>query len=240
MLVVPDVRRQAYVFAKGILQDAGFAWRVDGAVKGFAANVVTVQNPAPGVRVIDNGSPTVVLRLARNPGYAENGLPDNRAPFPGTSVVLLRDWKAANARPKPAKQEPAAPAEAPAEPEEKDTEKAPPKAPAATETKRYRRPDFVVPGAAREPADEMPLPARARMLERRTAAAAAPSRKLARYWLYQHTWIVTGAEFGWKDGDEALRILIRVDRDLQTRFGFGGKSEAVARRALADVRRQKG
>ena len=26
-IVVPDVRRQAYVFAKGILQDAGFAWR---------------------------------------------------------------------------------------------------------------------------------------------------------------------------------------------------------------------
>ena len=32
VLVVPDVRRQAYVFSKGILQDAGFAWRVEGAV----------------------------------------------------------------------------------------------------------------------------------------------------------------------------------------------------------------
>ncbi|MGH3041762.1 MAG: hypothetical protein ACRDNG_08515, partial [Gaiellaceae bacterium] len=30
VLVVPDVRRQAYVFAKGILQDAGFAWKVKG------------------------------------------------------------------------------------------------------------------------------------------------------------------------------------------------------------------
>src|SRR5206468_268830 len=28
VLVVPDVRRQAYVFAKGILGDAGFAWKV--------------------------------------------------------------------------------------------------------------------------------------------------------------------------------------------------------------------
>ena len=30
VLVVPDVRRQAYVFSKGMLQDAGFAWRVRG------------------------------------------------------------------------------------------------------------------------------------------------------------------------------------------------------------------
>ena len=29
VLMVPDVRRKAYVFAKGILQDAGFAWRVE-------------------------------------------------------------------------------------------------------------------------------------------------------------------------------------------------------------------
>src|SRR4029079_329276 len=40
ILVVPDVRRQAYVFAKGILEDGGFAWRVDGGVQGYAANIV--------------------------------------------------------------------------------------------------------------------------------------------------------------------------------------------------------
>ena len=34
-LVVPQVTGQAYVFAKGILQDAGFAWRVLGPVKGL-------------------------------------------------------------------------------------------------------------------------------------------------------------------------------------------------------------
>jgi hypothetical protein len=43
VLVVPDVRGKAYVFAKGILQDAGFAWRVQGAVQGYSANAVIYQ-----------------------------------------------------------------------------------------------------------------------------------------------------------------------------------------------------
>ena len=33
-LVVPDVRHQAYVFAKGALEQSGFAWRVEGNVQG--------------------------------------------------------------------------------------------------------------------------------------------------------------------------------------------------------------
>jgi hypothetical protein len=86
----------------------------------------------------------------------------------------------------------------------------------------------------------MPLPERARKLAGRLAAAPRPTPRLVRYWLYQHSWIVTGARFGWKDGDDALRILIRIDRDLQARFGFGARSAAVASRALADVSRQKG
>ncbi|MGH3092349.1 MAG: PASTA domain-containing protein, partial [Gaiellaceae bacterium] len=49
VLVVPDVRGQTYVFAKGMLEDDGFAWRVEGDVDGYAANTVAVQNPAPGV-----------------------------------------------------------------------------------------------------------------------------------------------------------------------------------------------
>ena len=50
VLVVPDVRRQAYVFSKGILQDAGFAWRVEGAVEGYAANTVVSQSRPRGPR----------------------------------------------------------------------------------------------------------------------------------------------------------------------------------------------
>ena len=84
VLTVPDVRKKAYVFAKGILQDAGFAWHVDGSVKGFAANTVVTQNPAPGTKVIDNGAPVVVLSLTKNSAYGESGLPENSAPYKGT------------------------------------------------------------------------------------------------------------------------------------------------------------
>src|SRR5918994_994768 len=95
VLVVPEVRRQAYVFSKGILQDAGFAWRVEGPVGGDAANTVVSQTPAPGVRVVDNGAPTVVLRLKRSGEYDERGVPENRSSYKGTAVVLLSNWQAA-------------------------------------------------------------------------------------------------------------------------------------------------
>src|SRR5918996_2352166 len=103
VLVVPDVRGQTYVFAKGMLEDGGFAWRVEGEVDGFAANTVAVQNPAPGVRVVDNGAPAVVLRLDRSQEYDERGLPENSSPYRGTPLVLLEDWRAAlKPAPKPA------------------------------------------------------------------------------------------------------------------------------------------
>jgi hypothetical protein len=246
VLVVPDVRRQAYVFAKGILQDAGFAWRVDGSVKGYAANTVAVQTPAPGTRLVDNGAPTVVLRLERSAEYPERGLPENASPYKGTLVVLLRDWRRANRAAAHAETTPAetAPAAAPTTTAATPTETAPTETteapPAPLEEQKYRNPDFVVEDAPREPADELPLPERARLLERRVAAAPKPTRKLVNFWLYQHSWIVTGARFGWKNGDDALRILIRVDRGLDRRFGFGARSEAVARRALAEVLSKSG
>jgi hypothetical protein len=86
-LVVPDVRRQAYVFAKTILEDAGFAWKVNGAVDGFAVNLVVSQRPPPGVRVLDTGAPTIVLQLDRNARYAETGVPENFSPYAGTRVL---------------------------------------------------------------------------------------------------------------------------------------------------------
>ena len=51
--------------------------------------------------------------------------------------------------------------------------------------------------------------------------------------------LVTGARFGWHDGAEALRMLIKVDQSLERRFDFGARSETVARRALAYVEAQK-
>jgi beta-lactam-binding protein with PASTA domain len=236
VLVVPDVRRQAYVFSKGILQDAGFAWRVEGSVEGYAANTVVSQSPAPGVRVVDNGAPTVVLRLKRSGEYDERGVPENRSSYKGTAVVLLSNWEAA--------QKESAQATTEAQPVATTTSTAAPAAPPVApeqgeETTAYREPDFLVEGAPREPADELPLPQRARALQDRTAALAKPSRAFVSHWLYQHAWLVTGARFGWKDGDDALRTLIQVDRSLFVRFGFGARSEKVARRTLAYVESRK-
>ena len=92
-----------------------------------------------------------------------------------------------------------------------------------------------MPGAPKEPLDEITLPARARRLE----AWLTPTRNLTaanlRHWLYQHAWIVTGARFGWWHGAEALRLLIRVDHRVESRWGIGYRSEASARQALAEV-----
>ena len=230
-LVVPDVRRQAYVFAKGILEDGGFAWRVQGPVAGYAANTVSEQRPAPGTKVVDTGSPTIVVTLARNTAYPERGLPENRSPHDGTKLVLP-----ASAATKPAK---------PAAPEKSEAPAAPAGQPARGGAKQPkasagREPAFRVAGAPAEPLDEMPLPARAHLLERRLSAAPRPTPELVRYWLYQHSWVVTGAKFGWSGGAEALRILVAIDRDLQARWGVGARSEAVARATLADVRRHAG
>lgn len=87
-LVVPDVLQLPYVFAKGVLEDAGFAWKVKGKVEGYAVNYVVEQSVAPDTRVIDNGAPIIVLKLAANPAYSERGIPDNASPFKGTPVEL--------------------------------------------------------------------------------------------------------------------------------------------------------
>jgi PASTA domain len=257
VLVVPDVRRQAYVFAKGILQDNGFAWRVRGDVDGFAANTVSVQSPAPGTRVIDNGAPVVVLHLKRSTEYSERGVPENEAPFSGSKIVLVKDWRqeqkqteqpAAAPEAPPAETAPATTTPAPtppatttpAPPTTTAPAATPPAAPPAPDAGTYRKADFTVAGAPAEPADEMPLPARARALEARAAAVKKPNPRFVDFWLYQHSWIVTGARFGWKDGDVALKTLIRVDGSLQKRFGFGRRSQAHARRALAYVESKRG
>ena len=179
VLVVPDVRRQAYVFSKGILQDAGFAWRVEGAVEGYAANTVVSQVPAPGVRVVDNGAPTVVLRLKRSGEYEERGVPENHSSYKGTAVVLLSNWQAAQKESAQATTEtqPVATTTTLAHHSAAAPPAAPPPAPEqGEESGAFREPDFVVEGAPREPADEMPLPQRARALQERTAALTKPSR----------------------------------------------------------------
>jgi hypothetical protein len=97
-----------------------------------------------------------------------------------------------------------------------------------------RTPDFIVPGAPAEPTDEMSLVARARMIERRVKTMK-PTDEAVSWWLYQHNWVVTGALFGWHDGDQALRILVRADKIIQRRFDIGYRSEQRAQTALARV-----
>jgi hypothetical protein len=94
---------------------------------------------------------------------------------------------------------------------------------------------FHAAGAPKEPLDEITLPARARRLGVWLASAGGFTAANQRHWLYQHAWIVTGAKFGWWHGAEALRVLIRVDRRVESRWGIGYRSEALARGALAAV-----
>jgi hypothetical protein len=87
-LVVPDLRNQAFVFAKGALQDAGFAWRVAGSVHGYSANTVATQSPAAGARIYDTGAPLVTLTLVRNKRYPQKGSAEDRSPYRATAVAI--------------------------------------------------------------------------------------------------------------------------------------------------------
>ena len=268
LVTVPDVRGQAYVFAKGTLEERGFAWRVTGSVQGYSANTVVSQTPAAGTRLVDTGLPTILLGLARNGKYTQEGTPEDASPYPGTEIKLLVRRKAKatpvalkskpkakltakpKARPKakPAtkpkarpKAKPAAKPKAKPAAKPKAKPKANPKAKPAPrpKAKPARPPAFTVAGAPKEPQDEIPLTERARRLEAWIRAHPKKTSANVRHWLYQHEWIVTGAKFGWWHGAEALEILIRADKRAQRSWGIGAKSEAAARRALAAVRAKR-
>lgn len=87
-VVVPDVRRESFVFAKGQLQDAGFAWRVAGRVQGYPANAVVSQSPAPGTKLVDTGAPLITLTLEQNKQYAPQGEPQDTSPYQPTANRL--------------------------------------------------------------------------------------------------------------------------------------------------------
>ena len=239
VLIVPDVGGKAYVFAEGILDDAGFAWRVTGPVAGFAANTVVSQTPAAGTKVLDTGAPTIVLTLARNARYGETGTPMNAAPFAGTAVRLPGARPPAPrthvSQPKARKHRAASPSI-----HERSRPKAPAKRRVSHRARRSvlaqkRPPAFTRPGAPKEPLDEMPLTERALLLRTWVAKHRHPTAANVHHWLYQHAWIVTGARFGWWHGADALRTLIAVDREVQRLWKIGNRSERVAENALAEV-----
>jgi hypothetical protein len=270
-LVVPDIRGQAFVFAKGILEDGGFAWRVKGSVQGYSTIVVSTQEPAAGTRVEDTGAPTLMLTMHRGI-YAQEGAPQNTSPYSGTSIVLPKTASAQRKTPTvrktvaraktPNVRKTVARAKTAAKPSAKRARHGSVKPaakrashgavkPAAKRTRhgaakpkrriartklparRARPPAFVVPSAPKEPLNEIPLIVRARRLSTWLTPSRRPTAMNQRYWLYQHAWIVTGAKFGWWHGAAALRVLINVDRRVQSQWGIGFRSESVARRALA-------
>jgi hypothetical protein len=216
-VTVPDVTGQAFVFAKGTLEDASLAWKVVGSVHGYAANKVLTQTPAAGTKLKDTGAPTITLKLERT-SYAEDGEPEDVSPYFGTTVQPIGLAKTIMPAPKPAAVKPAAT----------------PKPAATTKPAAARTPDFVVSDAPKEPADEMPLTQRARLLAAFVSTHARTTANV-RQFLYQNSWVVTGARFGWWHGADALRTLIAADRKAQQRWGIGSKSELVARAALAEV-----
>ena len=242
VLVVPDVRRQAYVFAKGILGDAGFAWKVSGGVKGYAANVVASQTPAAGSRVIDTGAPTIVLHLQR--GGKEVGVPEDASPVAGTPVQLA-DLAANRVQIPRETQAAAVPTKAPAAKPKPATAAQPkpavPKPKVAPKPKwpQTRPPMFTVPGAKHEPLDEMPLVDRANELVKWLDTKPQPTNENVQHWLYQHAWIVAGARMGWWRGDEALKTLLVADQKVWNLWGIGARSADVARRTLAEVEAEK-
>jgi hypothetical protein len=212
-VVVPDVTGQAFVFAKGTLEDSGLAWKVVGSVHGYAANKVAKQMPAAGTKLKDTGAPTITVTLERS-SYPEKGEPEDVSPYIGTSVqpIGVKPLAPAPVAPKPTTTPAAAAKPAPAK----------------------RPPAFVVAGAPKEPLDEMPLTQRAKLLS--TWIGSHPRTPAnVRHFLYQNSWVVTGARFGWWHGADALRQLVAADRLAQKRWGIGGKSELVARTALAEV-----
>jgi hypothetical protein len=215
-VVVPDITGQAFVFAKGTLEDAGLAWRVVGSVHGYAANKVSKQSPAAGTKLRDTGAPTITVTLERT-SYPEKGEPEDVSPYFGTSVqpVGLPKTAAQPTAPAPAATKPAA-------------------TPTATAKPATRTPDFAVEGAPMEPQKEMPLTRRAHLLAA-FIASHGKTRANVRHFLYQNSWIVTGAKFGWWHGAAALRELIAADHAAQQRWGIGRKSELVARAALGRV-----
>src|SRR5712691_623907 len=149
-LVVPDLSGQAFVFAKGTLEDTGFAWQVIGSVRGYAANKVARQSPPAGTRVRDTGAPTISVTLKRTP-YPEKGSPEDVSPYVGTSVqpVALASNSVspdapATAAPTGAQTKPATKTAEP-KPTAKSAESKP-----ATKTAE-RPPAFVATGAPTEP-----------------------------------------------------------------------------------------
>ena len=228
-LVVPDIRGQAFVFAKGILADGGFGWRVNGSVQGYATNVVASQRPAPGTRVEDTGAPTLTLTMQRGT-YPQDGTPENASPYAGTAIVLTKTPRAAAKKLSP-RTVPTARAKAAAKSAAKRVHAAakPKRKVRKVHVARARPPAFIASGAPREPLNEIPLTVRgvADLEVDSDAECLAVVRQYLSFFPSSH-----GAEAPVVESSDP------VDRRVESQWGIGHDSEFVARRALAAVEAQ--
>jgi beta-lactam-binding protein with PASTA domain len=238
-LTVPSVTGEAFVFAKGALEDAGFSWRVVGSVQGYAANTVVSQSPDAGTRVLDNGAPLITLTLKRNPAYPQDGQAEDASPYQSSSLQPA-DLAAAVGPEHPATTAVAATPTATTAPPATTTTAAETTAKPTVAAKltwpQNRPPAFTVPGARKEPLDEMPLTNRAQLLLTWLGSHPRKTTVNVKRWLYQNEWVVTGAKLGWWHGADALTTLIAADRRAQKIWGIGSKSASVAVSALTEVR----
>jgi hypothetical protein len=204
--------------------------------------VVATQQPAAGTHVEDTGAPTLRLTLQRGT-YGQDGLPQDAAPYAGTSIVLA---KSASTAKRVVKAKAKTAVRTVTKRVAKHVAK-PKRARATVKPKRKlvarrhaavraRRPAFIVPGAPKEPLDEIPLTQRADRLGAWVDSRPQWTNANVQHWLYQHAWIVTGARFGWSHGDQALVKLIAVDRQVERIWGTGYRSVALARAVLAEIR----
>jgi len=209
-MVVPDVTNQVFVFAKGMLEDDGFAWAVAGGVHGYASNRVVSQSPAAGTRVIDTGSPTIKLELEHTSGYAENGAPEDHSPYAATKTVVYHPEKAkAKAKAHANKARPTGP-----------------------------RPAFVVPGAPSQPNGTPSLPTVAHKLASWVNKHPHATSANTRHWLSTNAWVTTGARFGWAGGAEALTVLIAADKRAEHLWHVGSQNRKMAQETLRFVHAQ--
>ncbi len=219
IVVVPDVRGHAYVFAKGILEDAGFAWRVVGPVEGYATNLVASATPAPGTQLVDTGAPTIALTLERNARYPESGSPENAAPFPGTPVRLA--GQAVARRATLSRVESSAVPPVLAERPDGDVRAI---LAAATWGRRFER------GS---------LPRRVGALARWLRWHRRPTDARVRHWDEQHAAIVSAAERGASEAKSALRVLVQLDRHAAHLWRTGRQSETLTHAALDGLERSR-
>ena len=195
LVSVPDVRGQAYVFAKE-------RWRSAASPGGSSARWPATpptpssrrrRRPVPGSstpacpRSCSASSAASTPRREAGERIALHGHEDPLPPPDGGS-----EGQARGAKPK-AKSKPVA------KPKTKPRAKPKPKVTSA------RPAAFPVARRPRRPQDELALPERARRLEQWLRTHSKPTNANVQHWLYQHEWLVTGARFGWWRGAAAPR-----------------------------------